>query len=103
FAASYAALRDRARDLATERSIAMAPLEAGGDEAKTWFFVPLPGNLVALELVSEGAHATYCFRVEPRAEYDGGATDVAACAAAVREISEALVDTRFARAHGPAR
>ena len=68
FAASYAALAAKAGDLADERAIALAPVSPGGDEAKSWFFVPLPGNLVALELVSEGAHATYCFRVPSRAD-----------------------------------
>jgi hypothetical protein len=65
--------------------------------AKSWFFVPLPGNLVALELVSEGAHATYLFRAVPRATYDGGPTDSAGIAAVVRDVSEALVDSRFLR------
>ena len=97
FAASYQALRSKAGALAELRAIALAPASPGADEAKTWFFVPLPGNLVALELVSEGAHATYCFRVQPRAGYAGGPTSAVALADAVRDVSEALVDARFLR------
>ena len=78
-------------------SIALAPVEPGGDQARSWFFVALPGNLVALELVSDGAHATYCFRAQSRAEYGGGPTDRAAVELAVWEVSEALVDSRFLR------
>jgi hypothetical protein len=72
-------------------------MEPGGGEARTWFLVPLPGNLVALELVSEGAHATYAFRVGPRAEFVEGAFDPTAVRDAVRVVSEALVDSRFLR------
>ena len=97
FAATYATLRDRAGALAEERAIAIAPTEPGGDDSKTWFLVPLPGNLVALELVSEGAHATYLFRAQPRSEYTGGPTDPTAARRAVEEVSEALVDCRFLR------
>jgi hypothetical protein len=97
FASSYAQLRARAGPLAEERALAMAPTEPGGDEARSWFLVPLPGNLLALELVSEGAHATYCFRVGSRAAFVAGADDPAAAAAAVRTVSEALVDSRFLR------
>ena len=57
----------------------------------------LPGHLVALVLASEGAHATYCFRVQSRAEFSGGTTPPYAVAGAVRGISEALVDSRFLR------
>ncbi len=97
FASSYAGLRAKAGDLAELRSIAMSPMAPGADEARSWFLVPLPGNLVALELVSSGAHATYLFRVQPRAAYAGGRTDPAAVAIAVRDISEGLVDSRFLR------
>lgn len=97
FAASYRVLRARAGSLADVRAIAVAPMEPGGDEARSWFLVPLPGNLVALELVSEGAHATYCFRVQPRATAVEGATDPAAVQDAVGVVSEALVDCRFLR------
>ncbi len=97
FAASYGALRARAGDLAEDRMIAIAPSAPGSQEARTWFFVPLPGNLLAMELVSEGAHATYCFRVQPRAGFAGGPTSRSALGAAVRDVSEALVDSRFLR------
>ena len=97
FASSYAQLRARAGPLVEERAIAIAPLEPGGDEARSWFLVPLPGNLVALELVSEGAHATYCFRVVPRAAVVEGSGDPASRREAVRAVSEALVDSRFLR------
>jgi hypothetical protein len=98
FAASYQALCARAGALLEQRSIAVAPLDPGSAEARSWFFVPLAGNLVALELVSEGAHATYLFRVLPRGEFPGGAVVPAdAVRGAVRDVSEALVDSRFLR------
>jgi len=97
FAASYATLRSKAGPLAELRAIALAPESPGADEAKSWFFVPLPGNLVALELVNEGAHATYCFRVQRRGDYAGGPTSPGALADAIRDVSEALVDARFLR------
>jgi hypothetical protein len=50
-----------------------------------WFLVGLPGGLLAMELVSEGAHATYLFRARDSFE------------AAVREVSEYLIDARFLR------
>jgi hypothetical protein len=65
----------------------------------SWFLVGLPGNLVAFELVSGGAHATYLYRVLPRADYAG--QDPAALTApltqAVFDVSECLIDTRFLR------
>lgn len=77
--------------------LAMSPMQPGGDDARSWFLVGLPGNLVALELVSTGAHATYCFRVVPRASFDGRPNDAADLTAAVFDVSEALVDSRFLR------
>ena len=74
-----------------------SPRPGNPDDARVWFLVGLPGNLVALELVSAGAHATYLFRVTPRAAFDARTADPAHLAAAVREISEALVDSRFLR------
>jgi hypothetical protein len=50
-----------------------------------WFFVTLPGDVVAFELVSEGSHATYLFRAAGNP------------AAAVFDVSESLIDTRFLR------
>ena len=98
FAASYRTLRARGGP-APVTSFAMAPTKPGGTERKAWFLVALPGNLVALELVSEGAHATYCFRVAPRATYDGRPPSVGdpALDAAVSAISAALIDARFLR------
>jgi len=58
--------------------------------------VGLPGNLVSLELVSEGSHATYLFRVVPRASFTGTLLP-GALEAAVTGISEALIDARFLR------
>ncbi len=96
FAASYAALA--ARSVGPDgRWLALAPESPGSAIPRAWFLVRLPGNLVALELVSAGAHATYCFRARPRAEHPGGETDAAAAAATVGAISEALVDARFLR------
>jgi hypothetical protein len=97
FAASYAALVERGGGDRAQRWIALAPEDPGSAARKTWFLVALPGNLVALELVSEGAHATYCFRARPRGVHPGGPTDPAAAAARVRAVSEALIDARFLR------
>ena len=83
---------------ASARWLAIAPTDPGvTDQPKIWFLVGLPGNLVALELVSGGAHATYCFRVAPRASFAGGVGDPAQVLAAVGDVSEALVDARFLR------
>jgi len=98
FAASYRALVAKAAGTGAVRWVAMAPESPGAPESpKVWFLVGLPGNLVALELVSTGAHATYLFRVAPRATYAEGGADTAALAAAVRDVSEALIDGRFLR------
>ena len=98
FAASYRALVERGGGDAAPRWLALAPERPGADSWRGWFFVALPGNLVAMELVSPGAHATYCFRVVPRAEYGGsGPVPAEALAAAVGEISAALLDARFLR------
>jgi hypothetical protein len=100
FAESYRALVARsAADPAAPRWFAMAPSTPGGGDARAWFFVALPGNLVALELVSPGAHATYLFRVVPRSAYAGEAPSALATqlAGAVSEISNALIDARFLR------
>lgn len=102
FEASYLALRERAGGPGALRWLALAP-ERPGDPTgfRAWFLVALPGNLVALELVSEGAHATYCFRAAPRASFEGGSDpagiDPAEAGAAVATISAALVDARFLR------
>lgn len=82
FAEAYRTLAARGTGRAW---VAMAPERPGDEAPRNWFFVELPGDRVALELVSEGAHATYLFRT-------GGDA-----AAAVREISDALVDARFLR------
>jgi hypothetical protein len=102
FAASYATLRERAGGASSSRWLAIAPERPGEpDGHRAWFLVALPGNLVALELVSAGAHATYCFRTVPRAEHarrgDPAGIDPAAAAAAVSRLSAALVDARFLR------
>jgi hypothetical protein len=97
FDASYLTLVEMAGGDRATRWLATAPERPGAPASpKTWFLVGLPGNLLALELVSEGAHATYLFRVVPRATYTGslapGALDAAAS-----DVSEALVDARFLR------
>ncbi|MEI7743070.1 MAG: hypothetical protein WCK58_04875 [Chloroflexota bacterium] len=97
FDESYRVLRTIGGGDRAPRWLASAPERPGApDSAKTWFFVGLPGNLVALELVSEGSHATYCFRVVPRARFTGTLT-AGALEAAVTGISEALIDARFLR------
>ncbi len=102
FAASYLALRERAGGFEAPRWLALAPERPGAPEShRAWFLVALPGNLVALELVSEGAHATYLFRTVPRASFAAGAAiadiDVASALRAVARISAALIDARFLR------
>jgi hypothetical protein len=102
FAASYLALRERAGGAAAQRWLALAPERPGAPEShRAWFLVALPGNLVALELVSEGAHATYCFRAAPRSSFAGGSDpagiDAGAAARTVAMVSSALVDARFLR------
>jgi hypothetical protein len=84
YAATYAALRSRSPSGAAWLSLAPKKPE-DPTEHMAWFFVALPNDLVAFELVSEGSHATYLFRA-------GGAPD-----GAVYEVSESLIDTRFLR------
>jgi hypothetical protein len=97
FDASYRTLVAIGGDDLATRWIAIAPERPGAtDSPKTWFLVVLPGNLLALELVSEGAHATYLFRVVPRATY-AGSLPRGALAAAVADVSEAMIDARFLR------
>jgi hypothetical protein len=98
FAESYQSLCSTAGS-AAPRWVAMSPEDPGGTEPKIWFLVAMPGNLVALELVTAGAHATYFYRVMPRAQYKGEPPEKLGIAAeqAVRDISEALVDCRFLR------
>jgi hypothetical protein len=98
FADSYRSLGETA-GVSAPRWVAMSPVDPGSSENKTWFLVAMPGNLVALELVSAGSHATYFFRVMPRAQYVGEAPEALGIAAerAVRDVSEALVDCRFLR------
>jgi hypothetical protein len=98
FAESYDSLCQTA-GAAAPRWVAMSPVDPGGAEPKIWFLIAMPGNLVALELVTAGAHATYFFRVMPRAQYKGESPEKLGIAAeqAVRDVSEALVDMRFLR------
>ena len=98
FAESYQSLCATAGP-AAPRWVAMSPEDPGSEKNKIWFLVAMPGNLVALELVTAGAHATYFFRVMPRAQYKGEPPEKLGTAAekAVRDISEALVDCRFLR------
>jgi hypothetical protein len=98
FAESYESLCSTAGP-AAPRWVAMSPEDPGSNRNKIWFLVAMPGNLVALELVTAGAHATYFFRVMPRAQYKGEPPEQLGIAAeqAVRDISEALVDCRFLR------
>jgi hypothetical protein len=98
FAESYRAIVARAGGRDAPRWLALAPeAPAAVDAPRAWFLVGLPGNLVALELVTAGAHATYLFRVGPRAGFVEGMQDPAHVASAVRDVSEALIDARFLR------
>ncbi len=102
FAASYATLVERGTvgGVAAPSWLAIAPRIPGQpDENMSWFLVGLPGNLVAFELVSEGAHATYLYRIVPRAEFGGQspADLLEPLAQTVYDISECLIDTRFLR------
>lgn len=98
FDESYRVLREIGGGAAiAPRWLVAAPERPGNtDEPRLWFFVGLPGNLVAMELVSAGSHATYLFRVVPRASY-GGSLPAGALEAAVADVSEALIDARFLR------
>jgi hypothetical protein len=98
FAESYQSLCSTAGP-AAPRWVAMSPEDPGSQKNKIWFLVAMPGNLVALELVTAGAHATYFYRVMPRAQYKGEPPEKLGTAAekAVQDISEALVDCRFLR------
>ena len=97
FDESYRTLRDAGGGEAAPRWLAAAPERPGApDRPKLWFLVGLPGNLVAMELVSEGAHATYLFRVVPRASFTGS-LPAGSLEAAVADVSEALIDARFLR------
>ena len=98
FADSYESLCSTA-GAAAPRWVAMSPEDPGSANEKIWFLIAMPGNLVALELVTAGAHATYFFRVMPRAQYKGEPPEKLGIAAeqAVRDVSEALVDCRFLR------
>ncbi len=98
FADSYRSLCATAGS-AAPRWVAMSPEAPGSQNDKIWFLIAMPGNLVALELVTAGAHATYFFRVMPRAQYGGEPPEKLGISAekAVRDISEALVDCRFLR------
>ncbi|MHB8958074.1 MAG: hypothetical protein ACYDAN_00410 [Candidatus Limnocylindrales bacterium] len=97
FDESYRVLRAIGGGDAAPRWLACAPERPGAPEApKVWFLVGLPGNLIALELVSEGSHATYLFRVVSRAAFTG-VLPPGALEAAVNGISEALIDARFLR------
>jgi hypothetical protein len=96
FAASFRELL--ARGDGTARWFAMAPANPGSDERRAWYLVGLPGNLLALELVSKGAHATYLFRIAPRAAYRSEPpSGLEGRDAAAAEISAALIDARFLR------
>lgn len=82
--------------------LAVAPVRPGTSEPKAWFFVGFPSGLVAMEVVTPGSHATYCFSVAgdgPDALPSGGVGSTAATGAAgiVAAISNALVDLRFLR------
>jgi len=97
FDESYRVLRGIGGGDAAPRWLGCAPVNAGQPkDPKIWFIVGLPGNLVSLELVSEGSHATYLFRVVPRASFTGTLPQ-GALEAAVTGISEALIDARFLR------
>jgi hypothetical protein len=97
FDESYRMLREAGGGEAAPRWLAAAPERPGAPETpKVWFLVGLPGNLVAMELVSEGAHATYLFRVVPRASF-AGTLPPGTLEGAVADVSEALIDARFLR------
>jgi hypothetical protein len=97
FDESYAVLRELGGGDAAPRWLVAAPERPGAPETpRLWFLVGLPGNLVAMELVSEGAHATYLFRTIPRIAWNG-ALPPGALEACVADVSEALIDARFLR------
>ena len=88
FAATYAALVARSGSSGSHAKswMSIAPVTpTDPTEHMSWFLVALPTDLLAFELVSEGTHATYLFRARDSLE------------AAVFDVSEALIDTRFLR------
>lgn len=97
FDESYRLLREIGGGAGAPRWLVVAPERPGSaEEPRLWFFVGLPGNLVAMELVSAGSHATYLFRVMPRASFEGS-LQAGALQAAVADVSEAMIDARFLR------
>lgn len=89
---------------------AVKRLEAVGlrkskDTVYVWFILPLMGtvgsggNVVALEVTSEGGHATYLFRVMPRSAFPTATFDqfVRDAAPMIRDLNEAIITTGFRR------
>jgi hypothetical protein len=102
FARTYAALvaRGTVAGQPAPQWLAISPATPGGfDDVRMWFFVGLPGNLVAMELVQQGSHATYLFRIVHRPDYHGQAPAelVNELARAVARVSDCLIDARFLR------
>ena len=98
FAESYRALVTAA-GTPPLRWLSLAPEAPGSPVPRAWFVVALPGNLLAMELVTGGAHATYCFSIVPPSGYLGRPPSEMSgpCEAAVASLSGTLVDIRFLR------
>lgn len=70
-----------------------------------WFMMAIPGsvekggNSVAMEVTSEGGHATYLFRVLPRAKFPGSSPEDfrEAASETLRATNEAMITTGFRR------
>jgi len=90
--------------------LAVNSLEAVGlrkskDAVYVWFMLPLMGtvgsggNVVALEVTSEGGHATYLFRVMSRSAFPTATSDqfVEEAAPMIRDLNEAIITTGFRR------
>ncbi|HYB07212.1 MAG TPA: hypothetical protein VEB87_03545 [Nitrososphaerales archaeon] len=88
-----------------ETSLEAVGLRKSKDQVYVWFMLPLSGraaskgNVVALEVTSEGGHATYLFRVLPRGTFRTETYEgfVKEAAVVIHELNEAIIATGFRR------
>jgi len=88
-----------------ETSLEAVGLRKSKDSVYVWFMLPLEGrvnsggNVVALEVTSEGGHATYLFKVLPRGGFPTSTHDqfVKEAAALIHNLNEAIIATGFRR------
>ena len=88
-----------------ETSLEAVGLRKSKDSVYVWFMLPLEGkgnsggNVVALEVTSEGGHATYLFRVLQRGGFPNSTHDqfVKEAAVLIHDLNEAIIATGFRR------